>query len=236
MTRLYPFQRTARWLSLGFLAVALLLGGWTTSWAQEDKQEEDKTPPRLRATPGDDGMGNIKRRDFPQLKVVRTAPPRKGFEVFSPHHEMLHKLAGNWAATARIHTGPDAEPVETRGAAKSELVVGGRALQTEYKGTFMDEPFFRLGLHGYDMDKEQHFSFMMDTTATGASMITGECSHEGMDVVTMHGEFTDPETGQDVERTTILTVRSTSRYTFEEWHKRGEAEPVLAAQIIFSKR
>ena len=75
----------------------------------------------------------------------------------------------------------------------------------------------------------------MDTTQTGATYVSGDCSHEGSDVVTSVGEFKDPETGETVERKTILTVLSTSRYTYEEWHTRGGAEPQLAMQVIFSK-
>ena len=57
------------------------------------------------------------------------------------------------------------------------------------------------------MDDGQHFSFWMDTNNTGATFTSGECNHDGMDVVTLLGEFKDPQTGEQIERKTILTVR-----------------------------
>ena len=67
------------------------------------------------------------------------------------------------------------------------------------------------------------------------NLCSRDCTHDGTDVVTLHGEFKDPQTGEQVERKTILTLRSTSRYTYEEWHTRGDGELTLAMQIIFSK-
>lgn len=233
MTRIYPFQTTARWLALGFLAVALLLGGWATTWAQEEP-EKDKL--KIQTERGE--LKNIQtlEGDFPELKVIRKTPEDEDkVAVLSPHHAMLHKLVGHWTAQARVQTEPGAEPVDSRGEVHNELILGGRALQTQYKGELMGEAFVGLGFDGYDMDKGHHFSIWMDTTNTGATYDSGDCNHDGMDVVTLHGRFNDPRTGEQVERKTILTLRSTSRYTYEEWHTRAEGEPTLAMQVIFSK-
>ena len=243
MTRVYPFQSTARWLSLGFLAVALLLGGWATTWAQQEQQEEQKEEqqeeqPKIPLTPIGTNpveMNEIKTRNFPQLKVYKTEQDAKSVKALSPHHAMLQKLAGHWTAQARVVEEPGAEPVESRAAVHSELILGGRALQTGYKSTFMGEAFVGFGLDGYDMDKGHHFSVWMDTTNTGANYASGECTHDGMDVVTLHGEFKDPQTGETIERKTVLTMPSMSRYTYEEWQTRGQGEPMLAMQIVFSK-
>ena len=234
MTRIYPFQRTARWLSLGFLAVALLLGGWVTTAAQEDKEK----PVELKR-PESDILKDAKPREFPEIRIVNKDmdgnPRQKKLEVLSPHHSMLQKLVGDWTAQARMHTEPGADPVEARAAVHNEMILGGRALRTDYKGDYLGQAFIGFGIDGYDMDKGHHFSIWMDNTTTGATYDSGDCDHDGTDVVTLHGEFKDPETGEQVERTTILTLRSTSRYTYEEWQTRGEGEPTLAMQIIFSK-
>jgi len=125
--------------------------------------------------------------------------------------------------------------VQTDGMVESELILEGRALQTRFMGMFMGRKHKGLGLDGYDMDQEKHFSFWMDTTNTGATYTSGDCNHDEQDVVTLLGEFKDPQTGEQVKRKTILTLLSTSRYTYEEWHTRAGAEPTLAMQIIFSK-
>jgi hypothetical protein len=196
-----------------------LLGGWANAWAQEQEQEQGH--PNIKLTPID--INNLDRPELPKV------------EAMSPHHEMLNKLVGHWDAQARVHLEPGAEPVSSRGSAFSELILGGTALQTQYKGRLLGETFAGLGFDGYDMDRGHHFSFWMDSTNTGATYASGDCNHDGTDVVTLLGEFKDPQTGEDIERKTILTVLSTSRYTYEEWHTHGEGEPKLAMQIIFSK-
>ncbi len=235
MTRIYPFQRTARWLSLGFLAVALLLGGWVTTGAQE----EEKTPKLIDRNDQEIDLKNAKPRNFDQIKIIdknmKGETREKQVQPLSPHHAMLHKLAGHWTAQVRMHLEPGADPVESRGAVRNEMILDGRALRSDFKGQFMGQAFIGFGIDGYDVEKGHHFGFWMDSSTTAASYDTGDCTHDGTDVVTQHGEFKDPQTGEQVERKTILTLRSTTRYTYEEWHTRGDGEPTLAMQIIFSK-
>ncbi len=235
MTRIYPFQRTARWLSLGFLTVALLLGGWVTTGAQE----EEKKPKLIDRNDQEIDLKNAKPRNFDQIKIInknmRGETREKQVQPLSPHHAMLHKLVGHWTAQVRMHAEPGADPVESRGAVRNEMILDGRALRSDFKGQFMGQAFIGFGIDGYDVEKGHHFGFWMDSSTTAASYDTGDCTHDGTDVVTLRGEFKDLQTGEQVERKTILTLRSTARYTYEEWHTRGDGEPTLAMQIIFSK-
>ena len=214
------------------LLAALLLGGWVNTSAQEEQVEPEEKKQEEQGT-----YENPVPRHFDQIKFQQfpDADEKKGPEPLSPHHVMLHTLVGHWTAQVRMYAGPGQDPVESDGYATNELILGGRALKMAYKGRVMDQTFSGMGLDGYDMDKGQHFSFWMDTMSTGATYVSGDCSHDGLDVVTLNGEFQDPESGETVERKTILTVLSTSRYTYEERQKRGDGEPALTMQIIFSK-
>jgi len=245
MTKIYPFQRTARWLSLAFLVAALLLGGLVNTSAQEgqdkqDKQEkQEKKEAPASPEPGELGsMENPMPGNFPGIKLVPIADPYergKPAEPLSPHHSMLHTMVGHWSAQMRMYPGPGQDPIDTDGYATSELILGGRALKTAFKGEFLSQRFTGLGLDGYDIDREQHFSIWMDTLTTGPTIVSGECGHDGMDVVTLKGEFDDAESGETIQRKTVLKLVSSSRYTYEEWHTRGEGEPALTMQIVFSK-
>jgi hypothetical protein len=240
MTKIYPFQRTARWLSLGFLVAALLLGGWVNTSAQEtpEKKEEGSETPTA-PKPGELGsMENPMQGDFPELKLVPIPNPierGKPAEPLSPHHSLLHTMVGHWTAQVRMSPGDGTDPIDSDGYATSELILGGRALKTAFKGEFLDQKFTGLGLDGYDMDRKNHFSIWMDTLTTGPTVISGQCGHDGMDVVTLKGEFLDAESGDTIQLKTVLKLVSASRYTYEEWHTRGEGEPAMAMQIVFSK-
>jgi hypothetical protein len=224
MTRIYPFQRTARWISLAFLAAALLLGGWAKTSAQDTR-----TPDR----PENDLKNEVKTRNFDLKRKVKSDEPAP---ALSPHHAMLNKLAGHWTVQVRMYPEPGGEPIDSRGAVRNEVILGGRALKSEFKGDFMGQPFAGMGLEGYDLDKGQHFGIWMDSTTTGASFESGgECNHEGQDVVTIYGEAKHPQTGEPLKKKTILTLRSTVRYTYEEWHTPQDGEETLAMQVIYSK-
>jgi len=233
MIRIYPFQTTARWLSLGFLAAALLLGSWATASAQDVPLTKPKNP----NVEGKERKAPL--RDFDEIKVLdkdlEGNPLPKPIEALSPHHEMLYKLAGHWSVQVRMHDAAGGEPTDVRGAARNTMILDGRALQSEFKGDFMGQPFVGLGLDGYDMDKEQHFSIWMDSTNTGVTHDSGECNHDGQDVVTYRGEGKDPATGKTLKTRSILTLRSSSRYLYEQWQTPEGGEEVLAMQVIYSK-
>lgn len=237
MTRIYPFQRTARWLSLAFLAMALLLGSWAQAWAQEEEKQKLKIPDR----PENTMRNEVEAKKFEGIKVLDKGLDGKPLntkevEALSPHHAMLHRLAGHWEVQARIYMEPGADPVDSRGAVRNTMILGGRALQSEYKGTMMGEPFIGMGLDGYDMEKEEHYSVWLDNTSTGLTLDRGGCRHDEIDVVTYEGELIDPQSGDPIQRKVILTVRSMSRYTYEEWQSRDGGEPTLSMQIIYSKK
>jgi len=232
MTKIYPFQRTARWISLAFLTAALLLGGWVNTSAQEGQVEPEEPKPGEPGTLADPlpSLHKGKSDESPQLDKKKQDPA-----PLSPHHAMFETLVGNWTAQVRMYMEPGQDPVESEGRATNGLILGGRALRMDYKGRFMDQEFSGIGLDGYDADKGQHFSFWMDTMSAGATYVTGNCTHGGMDVVRLNGECQDPETGETLERETVMTVLSSSRYTYEERVKSGDGEPTLTMQIIFTK-
>ena len=64
----------------------------------------------------------------------------------------------------------DGEEMDMRGAAKNELILGGRALSSEYKGTFMGQPFLGFGTNGYDAESGQHYSTWADNFTPGLTV------------------------------------------------------------------
>jgi hypothetical protein len=235
MTKIYPFQTTARWLSLGFLMVALLLGSWVTTSAQEKGEPEDprQVDPRLEKVKQMKMTHDLSSGEV----VVEEAPAGIEPEDLSPHHAMLRKLEGHWTCQGRAYPVPGAAAIETRGVARNSLILGDSALQMDFKGSVQGAPFVGLGLDGYDVDKGEHYSAWVDSVTTGMSYETGSnCTHGEADVVTYHGEVRHAETGHPIKTRTKLTVRTNSTYTMEQWFVPEDGEETPSMQIIFTRQ
>ncbi|HZI93470.1 MAG TPA: DUF1579 domain-containing protein [Patescibacteria group bacterium] len=89
-----------------------------------------------------------------------------------PNHEMLKKFVGSWKTVTKMWMGPG-EPQSSDGSAEYSMILGGRLLKDEYKGTFMGGPFEGFGLTGYDNKKGRFITVWGDTMMTGLIEVDG---------------------------------------------------------------
>src|SRR5579872_6588365 len=88
-------------------------------------------------------------------------------------HKMLAKFTGNWTATVTMWMQPGAQPVSSTASCTSEMILGGRYLQSKNSGNFMGQPFEGIGLAGYDNAKKAFVSSWIDNMGTGLMTMTG---------------------------------------------------------------
>lgn len=113
----------------------------------------------------------------------------------SEHHKDFEKYVGTWSATMKMWMAPSAPPVEAPGSAEYTLLLGGRWLMQNFKGTMMGMPFEGLGLSGYDNFREEYVSTWMDNVSTAGIKITGKRNPETGEL-TMTGPMDEPMTGE----------------------------------------
>ncbi len=128
------------------------------------------------------------------------------------HHGHLKALAGTWKTTTKWWMGPG-EPEISHGVSKNTWILGGRFLQTEFKGTSEEQPFAGFGLLGYDNIKKQHISMWCDTMGTGLSVNYGTCDDSGK-VFTHVATYDDPMTGQPKTSKWVTRVINDKKYVF----------------------
>ena len=143
-------------------------------------------------------------------------------------------MEGVWDSQVRMF-GMGPEPVEARGVAQSEIVLGGRYLQTTYKGEFMGEPFMGMGFDGYDNTAKKYVSVWIDTASTIMMTFEGEAGEDDT-ARTMYGSYTDPATGQEKQTKSVITFLTTNRYTYESFEKTAGGEFERTLQMIFSRK
>src|SRR5262245_27132454 len=64
-----------------------------------------------------------------------------------PQHAQLKAMVGTWDATVKSWMGTP-EPTVSKGVMKNEMTLGGRLLESSYKGEWAGAPFDGFGLTG----------------------------------------------------------------------------------------
>ena len=131
-----------------------------------------------------------------------------------PEHEFFQHLAGNWNTESTFWMDPSQPPMITLGKATSQLIMGGRFLQSEFTGDFMGMPFQGLGIDGYDRVQEKFVSVWMDNMGTMIMKMEGSLDDSGK-ILTMTSEYIDPMTRKPTQMKTVTTIVSDTEHKFE---------------------
>lgn len=130
----------------------------------------------------------------PDAKAM--AEMMKAFEKYGTpgkEHKMLGDMAGEWTYTSKMWMQADGQPEESSGTASMKMILGGRWLQHESKGTAMGKPFEGMGYTGYDNIKKKYVTIWMDSMSTG--LVSGEGTYDAKNKVYHDkGSFTCPIT------------------------------------------
>ena len=92
-------------------------------------------------------------RAGPCSPCVRTSRTRGFFPCGrcpGEFHEFFAGQAGTWQVTGKMWMAPDAEPIPSESIGTAEMILGGRYLKEEMKGTSMGMPFEGLKILGSD--------------------------------------------------------------------------------------
>ncbi len=139
-------------------------------------------------------------------------------------HKHLEQFVGEWETTMRMFMAPGQPPIETKGTARCEMILGGRYLKMDSAGSFKmpgpdgamaDMPHNGLGLTGYDNNRKLYTMMWADNMGTGLITGKGNLSQDGR-TMTMFGEMDEPMTGEMGKPVRYVTrVIDADRYIFE---------------------
>ena len=110
-------------------------------------------------------------------------------------HKHLARMAGDWTFTNKMWMDPSQPAMESSGTMHGETILGGRYVQTTWKGDMMGMPFEGRATDGYDNVAKQYVSSWMDNMSTGILYSTGTCDDSG-NKCSLKGDMMDPMTGQ----------------------------------------
>jgi hypothetical protein len=139
-------------------------------------------------------------------------------------HKRLAAGAGHWTYTMTMWMAPGAQPMEATGTMDASTLLGGRYLESTFKGSMMGMPFEGHALDGYDNVKREYFSTWVDNMSTGLMMSTGKCSDPDCKVMSMSSEMPDPATGKPTKFREVTTHIDKDNSKFEMFVDPGQGE------------
>jgi Protein of unknown function (DUF1579) len=119
-------------------------------------------------------------------------------------HKHLARMAGDWTFTNKMWMAPGQPPAESSGTMHGEMILGGRYVQTVWKGDMMGMPFEGHGTDGYDNVAKKYVSSWVDNMSTGIMYSTGSCDADGLKCESK-GSMMDPMTGKDSYMRSVVT-------------------------------
>ncbi|EMO41290.1 PF07617 family protein [Leptospira noguchii serovar Autumnalis str. ZUN142] len=89
-------------------------------------------------------------------------------------HKEMESLVGNWKGVTQMifEEGKIADESPISGTIK--LVLGGRFLLHEYKGSFKGEPLEGIAIYGYHIDKQRYESAWVESFGMGTGIMFSE--------------------------------------------------------------
>lgn len=150
-------------------------------------------------------------------------------------HKQLARMAGDWTFTNKMWMAPGAPPAESTGTMTAEMILGGRYVQSVWKGNLMGQPFEGRGTDGYDNVARQHVSSWVDNMGTGILYMTGSCDAEGK-VCTSSGDMIDPVTNKPGSMKTVTTWTDNDNFKFELFGRDGNGQEMKMMEMVLKRK
>jgi hypothetical protein len=132
----------------------------------------------------------------------------------SDEHKLLHKDVGTWDATMKIFPQEGAEPLESKGTEKNELLPGGMWLLSDFNGEILGMPFSGRGTAGYDPIEKKYIGTWVDSISPHLTIMKGDYD-AATKTMTSIAEGRDFETGQITKSKHITRFVDENTRTFE---------------------
>lgn len=132
-------------------------------------------------------------------------------------HAILKVFVGRWDATATMWMMPGTPPSTSKNTVDAVLILGGRFVQLNYKGTMMGQPFEGMQITGYDNMQKTYTTFWIDNSSTAFYLLTGPYD-QAKKTFEQKGNWADPMGGTTPVRT-VTRIVSPDEFVFENYMK-----------------
>ncbi|HBL29200.1 MAG TPA: hypothetical protein DD490_20405 [Acidobacteria bacterium] len=180
---------------------------------------------RAQDKPADGGMGMSPEQE--KAMMERMSPGEM--------HKHLARLAGDWTFTNAMWMAPGTPPMESSGTMHAEVILGGRYVQSVWKGNFMGMPFEGHGTDGYDNVTKQYVNTWVDNMGTGIMYATGTCEDGGKKCTTT-GAMSDAMSNTVVTSKSVLTWVDDNTFKNEMYAKDPSGNEFKTMEIVAKRK
>jgi hypothetical protein len=164
-----------------------------------------------------------------------TAGEKPDISKPGPEHKMLSTLAGTYEAKVKIYFDPNQPANESTGTMKRKMIMGGRFLEELYNGEIMGQPFYGMGLMGYDAMKKKYTSVWIDSMTT--SMMQSQGTYDAATkTLTSTGEDIDPTTGKMMKSRDVFRVISPTEQVMDMYREKGDGKEFKMLEIRYTRK
>jgi hypothetical protein len=129
-------------------------------------------------------------------------------------HKLLQKDAGTWDAIVKVYPMEDADPIESKGVEKNELLKGGMWLTSHFDGEAAGTPFSGVGTTGYDPIEKKYVGTWVDSMTPHLLVWKGDYD-EKTKTLTAVGESRDPYMGKPYKTKLVTHYNDDGTRVFE---------------------
>ena len=150
-------------------------------------------------------------------------------------HARLDALVGTFHADLTMWNAPGLEPETMTGTMVNSWIMGGRFVQSDYSSEWMGQPFYGMGLFGYDKLQGAYMGTWCDTFSTWlAPLGVGQLSEDGNRIVT-HKDMVDPMSGLLNHVREVLTFVNDDHHRHEMYTSSEEQDEYLMMRIEYKR-
>ena len=164
---------------------------------------------------------------------------RKWLHFMTPSqgHKRLAALAGSWDVLSRSWwEGAGKPPVESKGTAEVQWILGGRYLQMNYRSEMMGMPLEGIGVLGYDNFNRKYVMSWIDNMGTALSTAEGTCDTAGT-IFTLFGKMDEPLTDEhDKTAMYVYRILGPNTYAFEIHDMSLPEGTTKAVELIYTRK
>jgi Protein of unknown function (DUF1579) len=160
----------------------------------------------------------------------------KAWEAYAtpgPEHAHLAKMAGEWDTFVEDLT-PGMGNEKSTGSASSKMIMGGRFLLEEFKGTMMGQPFEGMALLGYDNIRKEYVSTWIDTMGTGVAVMYGTMPNKT--TMDMAGECSCPMLDKPMKMVSSTVSESDDKHVMTMNMSSQDGQPMGAMRITYTRK
>jgi len=149
-----------------------------------------------------------------------------------PHHERLAKFAGKWRTQVTRYR-PEGNPLVDHGIAIYTVILGGRAVEEEFRTEMMGQAYEGRALHGYDNIKGKYVTTWISNMETRVIVTEGEWDEEAK-TITSNTTLELP-TGESVNLRRVECDVDEDTRIVESYVTRPDAEEYKHMEVRYTR-